>query len=130
MANAPYRRVLSKPILVLVACASALLAYSLLARSSEPDHEAGHERFHDQFYKRLRIPGTVVPCCNDNDCRPTEFRVTSAGVVFFVRGRWIKPPPERVIQRTTPDGGGHWCGVAFKGGLAHTYCAIIPPTPS
>ena len=31
-------------------------------------------------------------CCDDGDCRPAPYRVTSTGVQMFVKGQWIGVP--------------------------------------
>jgi hypothetical protein len=72
-------------------------------------------------------------CCDDHDCRPAHFRMTSAGVEMFVLGKWL-PIREYAIQyRTLPGdtgetGGAHWCGKEFPGFGSLTYCAVMPPS--
>lgn len=110
---------------IVCACIRPTLAQALLP----PDHR-GHARYHAEFYSRLHIPGTKISCCNNQDCRPIKHRITAKGVLFYVNGTWFQPPRERLIQMSTPDGGAHWCGIAFRGAPPHTYCAVIPPSAS
>jgi len=55
-------------------------------------------------------------CCNERDCRPAHYRITTAGVEMLLDDEWIGVPNE-VIQYRSLDGdtgethGGHWCGV-------------------
>ena len=109
---------------------AALIANAPPAMNVRAQQAHGHELYHDEFYRYLKIPGTDTPCCDGRDCRPAQFKVTPTGVQFLINARWISPPPGRIIQTRTPDGGGHWCGIAFEGVRPHTYCAIIPPTGS
>ena len=57
-------------------------------------------------------------CCNETDCHPANYRVTSAGVDMFVDGEWIRVP-NNLIQYRSLEGdtgetrGGHWCGVTY-----------------
>jgi len=89
-------------------------------------------------------------CCDDRDCRPAHYRITSAGVEMLLDDEWTRVPND-VIQYRTLDGdtgethGGHWCGVTNWNQvpgfecppiLNHpglhlsrfsTRCAILPP---
>jgi len=70
-------------------------------------------------------------CCNEHDCRPAQYRLTSDGVQMLVGGKWIVVPAP-TIQYRTLDGdtgetaGGHWCGLT-GGFVTVTYCAVLPP---
>jgi len=115
-----------------ITAVTILLMYAQPARAqaSLSPQSQGHARFHAEFYSHLRIPGTQTSCCNNQDCRPIKYRITTKGVLFYVNGTWFEPPKDRLIQMSTPDGGAHWCGIAFKGAPPHTYCAVIPPSAS
>jgi hypothetical protein len=87
-------------------------------------------------------------CCDERDCRPAHYRVTSAGVEMLLDDEWVGVPND-VIQYRSLDGdtgethGGHWCGVTNwkerfdylphpnHSGLHpsrfSTRCAILPP---
>jgi hypothetical protein len=81
-------------------------------------------------------------CCDERDCRPAQYRITSVGVEMLLDGEWVRVP-DSVIQYRSLEGdtgktrGGHWCGVeerydhpphpnhpAFR---FSTRCAILPP---
>ena len=57
-------------------------------------------------------------CCDDRDCRPAHYRITSAGVEMLLDDEWVGVPND-VIRYRTLDGdtgethGGHWCGVTY-----------------
>jgi hypothetical protein len=57
-------------------------------------------------------------CCDERDCRPAHYRVTSAGVEMLLDDEWVGVPND-VIQYRSLDGdtgetrGGHWCGVTY-----------------
>jgi hypothetical protein len=89
-------------------------------------------------------------CCNERDCRPAHYRVTSAGVEMLLDDEWVGVP-NNVIQYRSLDGdtgetgGGHWCGVTNWNQVPgfeyppilndpglhlsrfSTRCAILPP---
>ena len=70
-------------------------------------------------------------CCEDRDCRPVRYRVTSSGVEMFIDGVWVHVPQGRIQYRlldgdTGETAGGHWCGEPY-GGSYITFCAFLPP---
>lgn len=76
-------------------------------------------------------------CCNNEDCHPAPYRVTSSGVQMLLGGDWIAVPDHTIQYRALPGdtgetAGGHWCGeISFMlGGRARylTHCAILPPS--
>lgn len=101
---------------------ASVLCVSLPALAE--DH-AGHAAHHDELYKGLKQPGTGMSCCNNSDCRPAPHRKTMTGVEFFVAGRWIMPPPSKLIEHDMTSQS-HWCGVGEGSASPITYCAIIP----
>ena len=71
-------------------------------------------------------------CCDNGDCRPAHYRITSAGVDMLVGDKWIAIPRGKLQYRlldgdTGETGGGHWCGAPDEGHSYFTYCAILPP---
>jgi hypothetical protein len=93
---------------------------------------------HD-IYTHL-LDGRGKSCCNDKDCRPAHYRVTSKGLQMFVDGRWIDVPSGAIQYLAIPgDTGetrrGHWCGgSAYErnfsspdDGLYLPKCAVLPP---
>src|SRR5262249_14858424 len=87
-------------------------------------------------------------CCDNRDCRPAHYRITSGGVEMLLDDEWVRVP-NKVIQYRSPDGdtgetrGGHWCGDTYWTPVPgfeypephpalhlsrfNTRCAILPP---
>src|SRR5262249_8870558 len=102
---------------------------------------------HD-IYSGLMDPLGESSCCDDKDCRPAHYRITSAGVEMLLDDEWVRVP-NKAIQYRSLDGdtgetrGGHWRGVTnlnqVPGGedpVPHpgfhlcrfsTRCVILPP---
>ena len=91
---------------------------------------------HD-IYSHLRDE-RGASCCDDQDCRPVFYRLTTRGVQMYVDQQWIDVPSERIQYSPLPGdrgetGGGHWCGSANELDLSNpegvyvTRCAILPP---
>ncbi len=97
---------------------------------------AGPIQAHD-IYSHLRDE-RGASCCDDQDCRPAFYRLTTRGVQMYVNQQWMDVPNERIQYRALPGdrgetGGGHWCGSANELDLSNpegvyvTRCAILPP---
>ena len=98
---------------------------------------------HD-IYSGLKDPSGHFSCCDEADCHPANYRITSAGVDMLVDGEWVRVP-NHAIQYRSLEGdsgetrGGHWCGVTNPGFELHpdhpalhlsrffTRCVILPP---
>jgi hypothetical protein len=70
-------------------------------------------------------------CCDNTDCRPVPYRVTSLGVEMLVGETWVWLTRGMVQYRalegdTGETNGGHWCGERY-GGSFITRCAFLPP---
>ena len=68
----------------------------------------------NDIYSHLRDE-RGASCCDDQDCRPAFYRLTTRGVQMYVDQQWIDVPEERIQYRALPGdrgetGGGHWCG--------------------
>lgn len=121
-----------RPILLIGHTVASLIVGVSAISMVYAEDKAGHAKHHNDFYSTLKVPGKGYSCCNDKDCRPVQYRHTSAGLEMLIEGRWIRPPQDRIMVRDTPDNGGHWCGQErgmLGGGQPHTICAVIP-TPS
>ena len=72
-------------------------------------------------------------CCNETDCHPANYRISSAGVDMFVDNEWVRVP-NNVIQYRSLDGdtgetrGGHWCGVTYWKQQNQVAGVEYPPT--
>jgi hypothetical protein len=107
----------------LVAIRNLSMALAVAANWSAPTQA------HDIYHSLKNKAGES--CCNDADCRPTFYRVTSHGVRMYVNGRWIDVPNDVIQYRSLPGdtgetAGGHWCG-PFTSGGGQTRCAVLPP---
>jgi hypothetical protein len=102
---------------------------------------------HD-IYSGLKDHLGETSCCDETDCHPAHYRITSAGVDMLVDNEWVRVP-NNIIQYRSLDGdtgktrGGHWCGVTnWKERFDYpphpnhpglhlsrysTRCAILPP---
>jgi hypothetical protein len=96
-----------------------------LTGSTLAEDPHGHAKYHHGFYEHLKVPGSGLSCCNDNDCAPAAHRSTPAGIEVYVRGRWIVPPRDRTMEMITPDGGAHVCASTHN-----IYCVVIPRSSS
>jgi hypothetical protein len=101
---------------------------------------------HD-IYSGLKDHRGQSSCCDERDCRPAHYRITSASVEMLLDDEWVRVPND-VIQYRSLDGdtgetrGGHWCGVTNWNGFEYpphphhpglhpsrfyTRCVILPP---
>src|SRR5829696_3055197 len=100
---------------------SALLAFLFLSDAAQA---------HD-IYTHLKSR-SGKSCCDNSDCRPAPYRITSSGVEMLVGETWVWVPRGIIEYRmlegdTGESNGGHWCGERYDGGFV-TYCAFLPPT--
>ena len=106
-----------------------ILGPMLLAGSIWPSTVEAHD-----IYTTLQDTNGAS-CCSEHDCRPAQYRTTSAGVEMLVGGQWILIPNSKIQYRTLEgdDGktnGGHWCGVRLEHDIFVTFCAVLPPRSS
>lgn len=91
----------------------------------------GVVRSHDIYIGLTSKEGTR--CCDVSDCRPAQFKVSSAGVQMNVDNVWVAIPADRIQYLALAgdkgeSGGGHWCGWADPTEGLHTHCVILPPS--
>src|SRR5215211_4367504 len=90
----------------------------------------GRSPAHDIYTHLMSKSGKS--CCDNSDCRPARYRITSSGVEMLVGETWVWVPrgiiEYRMLEGDTGEtNGGHWCGERYEGGFV-TYCAFLPPT--
>ncbi|MGE4046622.1 MAG: hypothetical protein AB7F35_17315 [Acetobacteraceae bacterium] len=51
-----------------------------------------------EWFKQLRVPGTLIPCCDVSDCRIVRHREAHGLYEIEVEGKWYSIPPERVLR--------------------------------
>jgi hypothetical protein len=98
------------------------------ATAQEGYYGAGHDKWHQGFYSKLKRNDGKGSCCNLMDCRPTQSRVVGDHYEVKVDGEWTPVPNDKINNVVAPDGGAHVCAPrqigANKGVL---FCVILPP---
>ena len=88
------------------AAGSIGLLLSLAAAAAPPE---GPLKYKDWF-EGLRQPGTQAQCCSIADCRVKPYRMTADGYEVQLDDRWVRVPPEKILQRIdNPTGGAVVC---------------------
>jgi hypothetical protein len=52
------------------------------------------------WFQSLQQPGTGVSCCSISDCRPTDYRTSGDQYEALIEEKWIRIPPEKILQRS------------------------------
>ena len=62
------------------------------------------------WYTGLRSP-TGIPCCNDRDCRPVDYRLNAqtGHEEIAANGGWYPIEQDKVLAYSSPDGNAHAC---------------------
>ena len=82
-------------------------------------HWSKQAKGHD-IYTDWKMPGSNMSCCNDSDCRPVRaWKINDDQWIALVDGREVPIPPEKILDRKSPDGRSHWCGAGMV-----TYCFL------
>jgi hypothetical protein len=97
------------------------------APSLHGHYGVGHEKWHREFYSKLkRNDGS--PCCSNYDCRPTKSRWVRDHYEVEVEGRWTVVPWDIIKPEIAPDSGAHVCASPETDGfMASLFCVILPP---
>ena len=104
---------------------SVLLCASGAAQ--EGYYGAGHEKWHQDFYSKLKRNDGKGSCCNLMDCRPTQSRMVGDHYEVKVDGEWRPVPNDKINNVVAPDGGAHVCAprqVRHNKGVL--FCVILP----
>ena len=68
------------------------------------------------WFQSLQQPGTGVSCCSISDCRPTDFRTSGDQYEALIEEKWIRIPPEKILQRSdNPVGRAIVCWTPTRG---------------
>jgi hypothetical protein len=51
------------------------------------------------WFRGLHVPGTGTSCCSIADCRPVESRIVGDHYEVFVDGKWLRVPPDLILER-------------------------------
>src|SRR5262245_16036359 len=84
---------------------AALLSAPAFAQDGH--HGAGHDRWHRDFYAKLKRNDGQGACCNDTDCRPTRSRVADGRYEVKVDNVWVPVPDEANKAQIAPARGAH-----------------------
>ena len=78
------------------------------------------------WYTGLRSP-TGIPCCNDRDCRPVDYRLNAqtGHEEIAANGGWYPIEQDKVLAYSSPDGNAHACWGNQIGKPAFL-CIILP----
>jgi hypothetical protein len=64
--------------------------FGLCAAAQEGDYGVHHDKWHQDFYAKLRRNDGLGPCCGLMDCRPTESRMIGDHYEVKVDGDWCR----------------------------------------
>lgn len=115
----------------------AYVAWMSLTKAAEPHvHNDGttYEAVIGDFYRTWTMPDARhLPCCNNEDCRPTVVRQDEFGhyqAFWDEGGIWVTIPDRKMEwDKDSPDGRGHACigSIPDVDGnrQPYVYCAII-----
>ena len=115
--------------MIIVSLGVALsISLSSFALAQEGHYAAGHDKWHRDFYAKLRRNDGTGPCCNDADCRPTRSRMVGSHYEVKVDGEWIAVPIGKINDAIAPDAGAHVCAPEQVGRhKGELFCVILPP---
>ena len=90
-------------------------------------HGAGHDRWHQDFYAKLRRNDGQGSCCSVMDCRPTQSRMIGDHYEVKVDDEWVPVPNDKINNVVAPDGGAHVCAPRQVGrNKGVLFCVILP----
>jgi hypothetical protein len=105
------------------------LAVFLFASAAAQDgyYGVGHDKWHQNFYSKLKRNDGQGSCCNVMDCRPTQSRMVSDHYEVKVDGEWVPVPNDKINNVVAPDGGAHVCAPRQVGpNKGVLFCVILP----
>jgi hypothetical protein len=86
----------------------ALILLAIIARAdAAPPPDA--DPTYAPWFRSLKIPGTIISCCDLSDCRPVEYRESADHYQVLWHDRWLDVPPDRVLRRDNPTGSAQAC---------------------
>ena len=97
------------------------------APAQEGYYGAGHDKWHEGFYSKLKRNDGQGSCCNLMDCRPTQSRMVGDHYEVKVDGEWMPVPNDKINNVVAPDGGAHVCAPRQVGSNKGVlFCVILP----
>jgi hypothetical protein len=107
-------------------CAFSL--FLCLGAAAQDEYHAGHDKWHQGFYSKLKRNDGQGSCCNLMDCRPTQSRMVGDHYEVKVGGDWMSVPNDKINNVVAPDGGAHVCAPEQVGRhKGELFCVILPP---
>jgi hypothetical protein len=98
------------------------------APAQEGYYGVGHDKWHQNFYSKLKRNDGQGSCCNLMDCRPTQSRMVGDHYEVKVDGEWTQVPNDKINNVVAPDGGAHVCAPRQVGpNKSIVFCVILPP---
>jgi hypothetical protein len=97
------------------------------ATAQEGYYGVDHDKWHQNFYSKLKRNDGQGSCCNLMDCRPTQSRMLGDHYEVKVDGEWVLVPNDKINNVVAPDGGAHVCAPRQVGSNKGVlYCVILP----
>jgi hypothetical protein len=97
------------------------------AAAQEGYYGIGHDKWHRDFYSKLKRNDGQGSCCNLMDCRPTQSRMVGDHYEVKVDGAWTPVPYDKINTVVAPDGGAHVCAPRQMGpNKGVLFCVILP----
>src|SRR5215510_10925788 len=97
------------------------------AAAQEGYYGIGHDKWHRDFYSKLKRNDGRGSCCNLMDCRPTQSRMVGDHYEVKVDGAWTPVPYDKINNVVAPDGGAHVCAPSQVGpNKGVLFCVILP----
>jgi hypothetical protein len=86
-------------IAFLAACATILIANSALTVAAPPADLVPNPTV-SEWFKSLRQPGTLLPCCSISDCQRVDYRIADDGrYEVMLDGTWYRVPNRFVLRQ-------------------------------
>src|SRR5262249_16026708 len=109
-----------------VCVVSVLLCVRAVAQ--EGYYGVGHDRWHREFYSKLKRTHGRGTCFYPMDGRATQSRMVGDQYEVKVDGEWTPVPNEPINNVVAPDGVAHVCAPRQVGpNKGVLFCVVLPP---
>jgi hypothetical protein len=95
----PMPRIKRRDFIALLGGALFLFLW-ISAAAQEGYYGEGHDKWHQDFYSKLKRNDGRGPCCSLMDCRPTQSRMVGDHYEVKVDGEWIQVPNDKIKSPT------------------------------
>ena len=101
--------------------------FCVSAAAQEGRYGVDHDKWHRDFYSKLKRNDGRGPCCSLIDCRPTQSRMVGDHCEVKVDRAWTPVPYDKINNVIAPDGGVHVCAPRQVGpNKGVIFCVILP----